>query len=169
MSKINCVNYDLDLFFGIGPIMFHTATAGGYVAEELFSNSVNRETRAKLKDKNNDLIFEYKINPYLDEILSLKYESQGIKFGTFDRESYLNDFIEYVKRGVFSFDRTFISDPFNQKYHLVAYPLIDEKYQKFIDKFFEYKFQIDNPYELFNTANDFIHRELNKPIDLFLF
>jgi len=168
MSNISPYDYDFDLFFDIGILKIHTATAGGYIPSRIFEDPTHAIFRQKLKSVNNKLFFDYKLNPNLEEILSLKFEAQGINSNNFDREAYLFDFIEYARRGVFSFDRTFISEPFNQKYHLVAYPFINEHYNQFIQENFKFSIPLIDPFELSNLVNDEINYQLNKPVD-FLF
>lgn len=125
MNNLECLNYDYDLFFRCEGLTFHLATAGGYVSEEILASSQHVRIRSLLLNRNFPEL-DYKLNPALDEILSIKFESQKINPDTFDRESYLHDFIMYAKRGCFSFDRTFITDHFDEKYHLVAYPIFRE-------------------------------------------
>ena len=127
MNNNISINYDLDLFCDLGTIIFHYATAGGYIPKSIFNNPKHQRIRASLL--NNKINFDYKLNPALDEIFSIKFESQKLQSENFDREAYLKDFIFYAKKGCFSFDRTFISNHLDNRYHLVAYPVFDNEYE----------------------------------------
>lgn len=165
MNSKTSLNYDFDLFFDVNIFKIHTATAGGYIPSRIFENPTHSIFREKLKSVSNKLFFDYKLNPNLEEILTLKFEAQGITSNNFDRDAYLFDFIEYARRGVFSFDRTFISEPFNRKYHLVAYPFINENYNQFIQENFKFNFTLNEPFELSNWVNDIVNYRLNKPVN----
>lgn len=127
---MNSTDYDLDLFFNSStgflkkfknyPI--HVATAGGHLPDSVFFNQNHAIFRSELKKIPISSRLEYEINPNIDEIISLKCRLSDSAYESFDRESYLNDFIEYAQCGCLSFDRTNIADADSELYHLVAYP-----------------------------------------------
>lgn len=152
MNSLISINYDLDLFKDFGGFFLHFATAGGYIPENIISNPIHNQIRSFLLNQNS-LNFEYKVNPFLDEILSLKFEAQNINKEDFNREAYLHDFISYAKKGCFSFDRTFISNHFDRKFHLVAYPIFTEG---------QIPFFWSN-----NHIEDIVRSQLNRPRTIF--
>lgn len=114
-SKIEQRTLDLNIFFRDNEKIIHLASAGG----ELPINLLNT-------DEYNDSFFdeiieleseiEVDINPNLLEILGTNSENQ------FNLEQYLYDFVEIAKKGIYSYDKTYIDDPESKKYHLVAKP-----------------------------------------------
>ena len=92
----------------------HFASAGGILPEMIVmkykANQRIQEEILKL-----DEIFEVEINPNLDSILDFPNNEM--------RDIYLRDFVFYAKRGFNSFDKTFITDFNDSRYHLVASPI----------------------------------------------
>jgi len=129
MKINNSSDFDLDLFFRIDPLLMHVATAGLKVNDEIFFNRANNNFRNFLKNFT-QTPFEYKLNPFLQEIISFKREINP----NFDFDLYTTDFITYAQFGLFSFDRTFIEKNGDNNFHLVAYPILDESYSKLINR-----------------------------------
>ena len=151
MSDSISTLYDLDLFFQCGEFTSHCATAGGFVPDNIIMNPRHAQIRASLLT-DESLEFKYRINPALDKILAIKYDNQGVNESSFDRNSYVQDFIFFAKKGCFSFDRTYIIDPFRSEYHLVAYPIFNNMKssalpQDLIDHII--RFDFDKPMRLF--------------------
>ena len=95
------------------------ASAGGYIPENLlgaidfflsFSENI-RESRIISKD-----IF---INKNISSILGID-DKKSLK-------RYLEDFIYLAERGLYVYDKTNIEEQFDDKYHLVASPLVPLK------------------------------------------
>ncbi|RXM64843.1 hypothetical protein [Chryseobacterium sp. CH25] len=115
--------YDLDLFF-TDPLWgkVHLATAGGHVRDEIFNDPQHVETKMNLRKSTCTADYDYLVNPNLDRILRL--EDREFDFKKFDKDMYLRDFIFYAKKGYFSFDKTYINNPLDFHYHIVAYPVL---------------------------------------------
>lgn len=145
-KKNHSSSFDLDLFFSVSFFKVHLASAGGLVPDKIFFDSSHHDFRKRINNIENKYEFEYRLNPELDKIIQSKFISQGIDEKSFNRESYLRDFVHYAKKGIFSFDRTNISNPSDLRFHLVAYPVIDDSYK-------EYFFQFLNKYSLRNKKN----------------
>lgn len=92
----------------------HFASAGGILPEMIV---LKYQANQRIHDSvlRLDELFEVEINPNLSEIVSFPDDEM--------REIYLRDFIFFAKRGFYSFDRTYISDFNDPRYHLVASPL----------------------------------------------
>lgn len=115
--------YDLDLFL-TDPLWgkMHLATAGGHIRDEIFDDPQHVETKMNLRKSTSTTDYDYKINPNLDKILRLGDQELDLK--KFNKEMYLRDFIFYAKKGYFSFDKTYVNNPLDFHYHLVAYPVL---------------------------------------------
>ncbi len=149
-DEFESLGFDIDLFFHNHLFDFHFATAGGYVPRQIFSAPNHKLFRAQLLSSNAPKM-EYIINPNLDKILSLKFESQKIKEENFNRNLYLSDFILYATKGCFSFDRTFISNQSDIRYHLVAYP------------FFSFSHPL---HKLNEMIREIVKKEFDQPIEV---
>jgi hypothetical protein len=80
-DDLECLSFDIDLFFNAGVLNLHFATAGGYVRKEIYTNPSHRLFRSELLSTKAPKM-EFTINPNLDKILSLKFESQKINQGS---------------------------------------------------------------------------------------
>lgn len=170
---MNSTGFDFDLFFSTSdePIycldkeiylssllhipFIHIATAGGLVHENIYKRQTHAQIRKKIKLLHNDIKMDFLVNPNLDKILDQKKILNDESY-TFNRESYLHDFIEYAKCGFLSFDRTILNKPSDNGYHLVAYPIFDENYPEIIKNLFNMNLKRYN------------HRTLNKYIQRFV-
>lgn len=130
--KINPTDFDFDLFFKsyICDFFIHLASAGGSIDTNIIASPVHFALRQKLRRIPETLKLEYKLSPHIDEILREK--AIATQDQEFDREAYLSDFIEFARCGCFSFDRTHLSDPTDNRYHLVAYPIFRQEYGEII-------------------------------------
>jgi len=167
MNKIDPTDYDLDIFCELDIFKLHFATAGGIIPHKTMIDPDHHRFRASLKSKVNTLSFNYKLNPALDQILAIKSEEQRFSFDGENRALYLYDFINYAKKGLFSFDRTFISKPSNSNYHLVAYPILDENYGTFLNRFLNISRSVFDYSNLNSQIDDFVIAYLDKPIKIF--
>lgn len=100
----------------------HIATAGGFVPEFCYENKFNNRLRSYLKSKQSNKLTEYKTNPELKNIIEQSLSELTHDTSHTAMDLYLHDFVNYAKRGCFSFDRTNLNDPNDTQYHLVAFP-----------------------------------------------
>lgn len=159
MKINNSSDFDLDLFFGNNIFLMHFATAGLQVNDEIFFSSSHNNFRNFLKNFSQTR-FEYKLNPFLEEIISSKRETNP----NFDFELYTADFITYAKFGLFSFDRTFIGQNDDNNFHLVAYPILNDSYNNLINNIYNVNINLD--YNLVNedivqSVNNYFKRSFN--------
>lgn len=109
------------------PFLIHIATAGAAgIHEKFYKVSNHSKIRKKIRQCPGNLICNYEISPNLDKILAEKrsflISDRVLNPGPIDKDQYLLSFEDYAKHGFFSFDRTNIHDPEDDRYHLVAYP-----------------------------------------------
>jgi len=115
-SEIEQISSDLDVFFTDGVKLIHFASGGGRLPERLIDSDVyNENTLSYIIGMN---AFEYpdveiEINPNLQEILNLELE---------EINSYLGDFIQFAKRGLYTYDKTKLGEFDDFTFHLVARP-----------------------------------------------
>ncbi|WGY71918.1 hypothetical protein KEC55_19065 [Burkholderia cepacia] len=134
---MNSSEFDFDLFFTFHCerclTKIHIATAGdANIPRQIFEDHSHDKNRRILRNLPERNLFEFQINPAIREIFSLKralWEESTEKDYVFDEQAYLADFIYYAQRGCFSFDRTNISDPSDNRYHLVAYPVLGTNFR----------------------------------------
>lgn len=108
-------NKDIDFFIlDSNNKLFHFASAGTLLPEIVVQNyKENNLIQANmLKTKES---FQVEINPNLEEFV--QFESTQM------RDLYLRDFIFYAQRGCYSYDKTYITDFNDPRYHLVASPI----------------------------------------------
>jgi hypothetical protein len=119
--------------------LLHFASAGGRLPRIIESNDeLMTAIHGEVIESPNR--FEYELNPNLQRILNI--ESDQV-------ESYSREFIEMAKRGLLSFDRTYINDPEDQTYHLVAWPK-EAREDPFL--FFEVISRLENNNLIFNKS-----------------
>ncbi|WP_304543769.1 hypothetical protein [Sulfurimonas microaerophilic] len=95
--------------------IFHFASAGTLLPEIVIQNyKENRKIHSSMLTTEN--LYEVEINPNLNEIIQFENDLM--------RELYLRDFIFYAQRGCYSYDKTYITDFNDPRYHLVASPII---------------------------------------------
>ncbi|BDD04439.1 hypothetical protein [Aureibacter tunicatorum] len=123
-KKYNVTDFDLDIFKFNSGLLCHFATAGGNVYSYFEDEGFHNELRIILRESNFE--FKYEINRYLERIIDHRILNQG-----FDRDKYLHDFVGFAKKGLFSFDKTFLHDSEDLSYHLVAYPIFENRSQYF--------------------------------------
>lgn len=110
--------YDYDLFIFQSDIKIHIATAGAIIPNRIILLTNNNSEIYNFYS-NLEVEQEILVNPNLGEIV---FNKEQIKNERFIREDYLNSFTRYAKKGFYSFDRTNIENPYDQNFHLVAYP-----------------------------------------------
>jgi len=169
MKEYNSRDFDFDIFSIYRCCIVHYATAGGDIPKSIFLNPNHSKLRADLKGDRNKLSFKIEVNPNLENILRIKAENQRFNFEEFDRESYLDSFISYAKLGLFSFDRTFINNHDDMRFHLVAYPVIDDKYNVFLERFAESNIKIQDFDRANAIINELVRRNFDEPLRLSLF
>lgn len=109
------LNKDIDFFImDAKQNKLHFASAGGMLPEMIaLKYEANRRIHRSVIQL--EELFEVEINPNLFNILNFQNDEM--------REIYLRDFIFYAKRGFYSFDRTYLADSNDTRYHLVASPI----------------------------------------------
>ncbi len=128
---------DIDWFCIIDKYPIHVASAGGILPEIIKKEKkINQKNRKIIKNASE--YCDYKLNPKLKNIIS-KYinpkdeshilavlEALNLKsnkpIDTYIEKVYAHSFIEFAKKGFYSFDKSNINDPNDGKYHLVASP-----------------------------------------------
>lgn len=118
--------------------LIHIATAGGYIPRPVYDNGFNHRIRYELKNNGADTNSPVWINPNLESILGSSLDKNTDKISALD--IYTRDFSEYAKRNCYSFDRTHISYPRRNLYHLVAAPLDDKLENKIPNQNLSYRF-----------------------------
>jgi hypothetical protein len=163
MKINNSSDFDLDLFFNLDAFFVHVATAGLQIRDEIFFNTYHNDFRNFIKNFSRTP-FQYKLNPSLEKIISFKREINP----NFDFKLYTDDFIEYAKLGLFSFDRTYIERNNDYNFHLVAYPIFDSGYNDIIEKFSKVEINRDFDYDKLNYFIDLhIERHYNRSDEFF--
>ena len=124
---------DIDYYFyNINIGLVHFASAGGRLPSIIEGNDLNNE-QLHLSVLDLPSLFEVEINPNLSQILGIEGEQL---------QTYLVDFVSIAKKGLFSFDKTKISDPEDRTYHVVAWPKSSE--QHFLSLFILLNSKISN-------------------------
>ena len=113
------LNKDIDYFVLDGNSnMFHFASAGTLLPEIIIQNyKENRKIHSSILATKE--LYDIEINPNLDNII--QFENNVM------RELYLKDFIFYAQRGCYSYDKTYITDFNDPRYHLVVSPINTKK------------------------------------------
>ena len=103
---------DIDWFILDNEKHVHVASAGGTLPNIIIERDTLNEANIRIAY---DLpeIFDIEINPNLMEFLDINDNSLP---------DYLTSFISMAKKGFYSYDKTFISNRNDNKYHLVAKP-----------------------------------------------
>ena len=128
--------HDIDWFFLSGNRLFHIASAGGILPEEIKSFDLE-ESYLYVVSRNLN-ISEDLVTECLDGILTgntnVEVEVNKDYLNTSftdnsdeEKKNYLRSFVEMALRGCYSFDRTKVEDPEDNLYHLVAWPHNDKK------------------------------------------
>ncbi|MFM5110877.1 hypothetical protein ACEUBU_12855 [Aeromonas caviae] len=145
--------------------LIHIATAGGYISNQVHSNTFNHRMRHKLKNSIG-LDGPVRINPNLESILGTSLDKDLNTPKRTALNIYTSNFSEYAQRNCFSFDRTHISNPLINLYHLVAAPPDKNAGDKIPDHGSPYHFSfckfnnftfllLNNIYELLPDLADF--------------
>ena len=104
---------DIDWFTIAAPnVILHFASGGGFVPDEIDSNTFQIS---------NVLLSMPEISPVviINESLRKFVSIANIN----DYDTYIKSFVDYAKRGIFSYDKSILNDYGNSLYHLVASPL----------------------------------------------
>ncbi|CAI9675549.1 MULTISPECIES: hypothetical protein [Elizabethkingia] len=141
-SVIEQRTLDLNIFFKDDKKIIHLASAGGDLPINLLNSDEYNETFFEELIQL-EPIFEIQINPNLIEILGNDENQINI-------EQYIYDFAEIAKRGIFSYDKTFLSNPESKKYHLVAMPLNPDKLNISSEKLIKINQIISTSFEIQN-------------------
>ncbi len=114
-------NKDIDFFIlDKDQNIFHFASAGTLLPDIIVQN-YKENNRIQSEMLKNEELFQVEIIPNLEDFI--QFESIQM------REIYLRDFIFYAQRGCYSYDKTYITDFNDPRYHLVASPIKDSKYK----------------------------------------
>lgn len=125
----------------------HFASAGGKLPQIIQENDLLNEEFIQIINRSEyKEMFEYEINPNLRDIINIK--------GDESYDDYTRDFINYAKRGFYSYDKTNINNFDDMTYHLVAYPkdfqrsIIEKRYYDILCK--SKNFIVNNGFIPFN-------------------
>lgn len=128
---------DLDWFVQVNNRCIHAASGGGIIPNIVIQNDEkNMEIRNRVigePSKN----YKFELNPHLRNILNLEDRKEdiafllstlGIEFGddpiqVYIDKVYVNSFVEFAKKGFWSFDKTNVQNYSDRMYHLVARPV----------------------------------------------
>jgi hypothetical protein len=119
IEEIEQETLDIDWFFTNGVSVGFVASGGGKLPSSI----------AKAKDDVELLAtFIYSLPQIGSVIINPNLESMVGK--RFINTTYLFDFNEMAKRGLYAFDKTFLNDHLDTQYHLVASPTISLELEK---------------------------------------
>jgi len=113
-TEIEQETLDIDWFFTDGEHIGFVASGGGKLPEVIAGSSENNQKLISYFRSLRDISTTV-INPNLDSLL---YEV----FGNGADERYLRDFLLMTRKGLYSFDKTYLNSFFDSNYHLVAIP-----------------------------------------------
>ncbi|MFC0780868.1 hypothetical protein [Flavobacterium sp. HJSW_4] len=119
MFRNNSTSYDYDLFIFSPNINIHIATGGARIPFYL-RNLLKHNDRVYDTFFNDSTKYETQLNLNLDTIV---YAKEFDKNEDFSIQNYLSSFQKIASKGFYSFDKTNISDPLDNEFHLVAYPI----------------------------------------------
>ncbi len=109
-------NKDIDWFFtNLTDRIFHVASAGGQLPELISENGLRNKEIGSGIDRLEPR-FNITINDGVFNIIGYQNEVGRA------RDLYLESFIFYAKRGIYSCDKSILSSFENKHYHLVASP-----------------------------------------------
>lgn len=115
MEIVEQFAFDFDWFFlDKSDHLCHVASASGRLPNGVSEMQVEELQRMSTLVRQLPERFDYEINPLLEGIKSFDNETQ--------RFDYISDFVEFAKRGLYSFDKSNINNFEDNNYHLVAYP-----------------------------------------------
>ncbi|WP_109618973.1 hypothetical protein [Chryseobacterium oncorhynchi] len=114
ITEIEQETLDIDWFFTDGKYIGFMASGGGKLP-----NSV-----AESKEEHQVLVNYFRNLPEVSDVLvNLELDSLLIKtFGSGADERYLENYISMTKKGLYSYDKTVLSNFLDPHYHLVAIP-----------------------------------------------
>ncbi|MCZ8285894.1 MAG: hypothetical protein O9353_10620 [Bacteroidia bacterium] len=115
-SELDQHNKDIDWFFTDQTNrIFHVASAGGQLPGLISENDRNNKQISRVIDRQ-EPEFDITINDGLFDIIGYQNE------GDYVRYLYLESFIFYAKRGIYSCDKSVLNSFESTNYHLVASP-----------------------------------------------
>lgn len=113
-TEIEQQSLDIDWFFTDNNEIAFVASAGGKLPEAI----------AKLEEENEILSSFFRNLPEISDVI-ISPELKNILPDVND--TYLSDFINMAKKGIYAFDKTVLNNFLNSNYHLVAIPTIPLK------------------------------------------
>ncbi|WP_042722328.1 hypothetical protein [Flavobacterium sp. B17] len=113
-TEIEQQSLDIDWFFTDNNEIAFVASAGGKLPE----------TIAELGEENGILSSYFRNLPEISEIIINPQLKDIIPNAN---ESYLSDFINMAKKGIYAFDKTVLNNFLDSNYHLVASPKVPLK------------------------------------------
>ena len=130
--KKNYINTrDLDWFACVNGVYIHVASAGGELPDLV--NDIERlraiqqevSERPNVYEENEIDLNEQFIKEKLQENVR-RLKEYGLENVAYDEDEdfqdYITTFAAMARKGFYSFDRTNVTDPTDNQYHLVAYP-----------------------------------------------
>lgn len=111
-SDIEIYTRDIDWFIQDSQLInIHAASAGRNIPDIIIQNNILNE----------DLLNQFLNLPKKYEKIETNPNLQNM--GIENTKEYLSDFIDMAQKGFYSFDKTNINNPDDDRYHLVAYPV----------------------------------------------
>lgn len=115
-TEIEQQTLDIDWFFTDGKKIGFVASGGGKLPITIAESSENNKKLVSYFRSLPD-ISDAVINPNLDALL-MRIFGSGVD------ERYLQDFVLMTKKGLYSFDKTYLNEFFDNNYHLVTIPSV---------------------------------------------
>ena len=143
MTEQELLNSDLDIFCLINHIPIHIATAGGYIPPILMDEGyiLNCAKILKAIAKKWPIEDEVITNPHLRHIIrydenreqinpilntlfpnQIRNFSEEETYNFYEKKIYAHSFLKMARMGFLSYDKTNISSPIDDAFHLVATP-----------------------------------------------
>ena len=108
---------DIDWFCNINGILIHVASAGGAIPKSIY----NRDILQRLQEN----VFQAPMLFSKEEInINRNYLFEQLNLDDVAFDNYVSSFVDMSRKGFVSFDRTFINDPEDNRYHIVCMPPI---------------------------------------------
>ncbi len=139
---------DIDWFVRINGRCVHGASGGGILPEVIIKNKHVNEEIDDMVAENKDMLpmSQIEIYPNLRSILDLDDKKEDIRslldnlnikyddpIDTYIREIYVTSYVEYARKGFWSFDKTYTNRFEDGYYHLVAWSSKRKSHKKLFE------------------------------------
>lgn len=122
--------HDVDWFAVINGVAIHVASAGGSIPaaakRKLHESAVYVARLALIEKEKVSLISDNFISERLGIDLGQNVNNALWDHDLTNKEAYLSSFKLMARHGLYSFDKTYINDPTDNHYHLVAWPTSED-------------------------------------------